>query len=157
MLTEQQLDFLNIAAGASVATEQTSKVPAELSLIQAIDESGWGVHAPGNNIYGIKAVPGEAYTRKMTEEYINGQMEYVEQDFAAYPSLADAFAAHAELISQGTYFKAAFEQYESDRDIPALIRNVAEHYATDPNYADKLLAILRMPSVQSAISVARQN
>jgi flagellum-specific peptidoglycan hydrolase FlgJ len=150
-----QLTALKAAADAAVKAEDPFGVPALLTVSQWADESGWGQHQPGNNPFGIKATPGEAYTRKLTHEFIGGKDEIVEQDFESFPTLADAFARHSELISQGTYFEAAFDQYQQDQDFPALVRNVAAHYATAPNYADVILAISRMPEVQAAIAEAR--
>lgn len=181
MLTVGQKDFLASAGPAAVAAESPTGVPALLCLCQAIEESGWGRHAPQFNLFGIKSTPGQLSQLLSTHEYftpeqaaafvalgagreailvtghaVNGRDLYNCLDlFAAYPDLTAAFQAHNVLISQGAYFKAAFAQYQDDQDFPALVRNVAEHYATAPNYADAILAISRMPDVQAAIQEAR--
>ena len=152
MLNQQQLSFLEMAAAAAV---KESGLPPELTVAQAILESGWGAHAPGNNIWGIKARPGEPYTRKTTTEFIHGQEVHLEQDFESFPTLADAFARHNQLIQSAAPYRAAIEQYQAGGDVPTLIRGVAAHYATDPNYADKILALSSRADVQAAIAQAR--
>jgi len=154
-LTETQSSALGVAAKAALQSEQEQDVPMELTIPQWALESGWGVHQPGNNPFGIKSVPGEAYTEKLTSEYISGKLVYETQDFESFDNLPDAFSRHAQLITSGTYFKDAYSEYEDDRDVPALIRNVAVHYSTSPVYADTVLTIGRMPEVQKAIALAR--
>ena len=39
---------------------------------------------------------------------------------------------YAWLITKGAPYHAAWEQYETDRDLPAMIAAVARIYATDP-------------------------
>jgi flagellum-specific peptidoglycan hydrolase FlgJ len=152
VLTPQQIAFLKLAADAAV---KAGTIPPELTLPQAILESGWGQHCPGQNCFGIKSRPGEPYTRKMTTEFIHGQEVHLEQDFESFATLADAFARHNQLIKNAAPYHAAIEQYQADGDIPALIRGVAVHYATDPNYADKILALSQRPDVVDAIAKAR--
>lgn len=154
-LSQAQLAALAEACQAALPSEQKQDVPMELTIPQWAEESGWGAHQPGLNPFGIKATPGEAYVQKLTKEFVNGQPVYIEQNFEAFPTLADAFVRHAQLITAGTYFKAAFAQYEQDRDVPALVRNIARHYSTAPTYADQILEIGRMPAVQDAIRAVR--
>ena len=156
-LNSTQLAALQAACEAALPSDQVQDVPMELTVPQWADESEWGLHAPGNNPFGIKATPGEPYTRLLTSESPTSSVKDVEQNFEAFPNLEAAFARHAELITAGTYFKAAFAQYQQDRDIPALIRNIAPHYARAANYADIILQIGRMPQVVAAIQQARGN
>lgn len=156
MPTQEQLDNLAAAAQAAVQSESVSGVPAELTVPQWIDESGWGAHQPGNNPFGIKAVGDQAYTRCETNEAASGPEQMVEQNFESFPTLADAFERHAQLMTTGTFFKAAFTQYLSDRDFPAYVRAVAVHYARDAAYADKILTLSRGPHVTAAIESARE-
>jgi len=156
-LTQEQLDNLSAAAQAAVQSEAATGVPAELTVPQWIDESGWGRHQPGNNPFGIKAVGDEAYTRCATTEVVAGAQEIIDQNFEAFPTLADAFTRHANLITTGTFFRSSFEQYQQDRDFPAYVRALSAHYATDPDYADKILTLSRGPHVTAAIQSARGN
>jgi flagellum-specific peptidoglycan hydrolase FlgJ len=78
------------------------------------------------------------------------------QPFRAYPTLKDAFDAHGLLIATGAPYGAAFEQWEKDHDLPALITGIARHYATDPHYAEELLGIIRMPVVVAALATMRK-
>lgn len=183
-LNQTQLAALSAACEAALPSDQVSDVPAELTVCQWAIESAWGKDQPGNNPFGLKARHGDTMAQLLpTKEYFtpaqaasfvglgkgrtaslvpghttNGRDLYDCQDlFAAFPNLEAAFSRHADLITGGTYFKAAFTQYQSDRDIPALVRNVAVHYSTAPNYADQILEIGRMPQVVAAIQSARGN
>lgn len=152
MLNPTQLANLRSAAAAAI---KAGNIPPELTVSQWALESGWGAHQPGNNPFGIKARPGEPFTRKMTTEFIKGKRVHLEQDFASFPTLADAFARHNDLIRNGVPYHQAMVQYQVDGDIPALIRGVAERYATDPDYADKILRMSQRGDIRAAIDKAR--
>src|ERR1035438_3597901 len=154
-LTPVQVVALRAACQAALPGDQINDVPLELTVPQWADESEWGIHQPGNNPFGIKALPGETYTRDITSESPTSAVKNVEQNFESFPSLAAAFSRHAELISTGEPYKAAFAQYEDDRDITALIQNIAPIYARANNYATIILEIGRMPQVVTAIAEAR--
>ena len=54
MLTQQQQSNLKSGAAAAVASERQTGVPAECTVAQWAEESGWGKNSPGNNCFGIK-------------------------------------------------------------------------------------------------------
>jgi len=54
------------------------------------------------------------------------------------------FAAHAQLLQHGVY-APAWQRYQGDHDLDAYIRGIAEHYATDPGYAPKILQLAHAP------------
>jgi flagellum-specific peptidoglycan hydrolase FlgJ len=160
-LSQTQLDFLAQAAQAAVPGEQIQDVPANLTVPQAIVESGWGAYIPENswNVFGIKAIPGVPFISVPAHEFVNGKEIAEVQNFESFPSLTAAFSRHAELIATGAPYAAAFSAWQaSQRDaaaIEALIRGVAARYSTSPTYAQTLLAIGRMPQVVAAIQEAR--
>lgn len=125
-----------------------SGVPAKLILSQAALESGWGRReilredgSTSHNLFGIKATgnwQGEvAYA--MTTEYENGVAHKIRQPFRAYDSYRESFTDYARLIR-------CDERYRKVMTAPSAeiaARRIQEAgYASDPSYADKLIAIM---------------
>lgn len=155
MLTPEQLAALDAAARAAVGTELETGCPAEITIAQWAEESGWGAHQPGNNCFGIKAAAGEHSQVLLTTEYIGGQKRSVPQRFAVFDTLQQCFERHAVLLTDGEPYRDAFEQFERDRDVAAFVAHVAARYATAPNYAEAIDAVLAMPEVRAALLAAR--
>ncbi len=155
MLSPAQKSALARAAASSVDCERTRKIPAELTLAQWALESGWGSHQPGNNCFGIKAYNGCFGIQLLkTVEFVNGVRATILQPFATFASLDACFNQHATLFSTARY-KQAFEQHARSSDLDALIRQVSAVYATDPNYANLLFAIIAMPEVKQSLAACR--
>ena len=131
-------DVIAAAKAAMVAT----RVPASVTIAQYALESGWGKHMPpdSNNPFGIKqfdlSLP---HVMASTTEVINGKLVHEMQPFAAYPAIAAAFAAHADLIATKPIYAAAMLALP---DVGQFVTLMAEHYATDPQYAQKLLTLI---------------
>jgi len=88
---------------------------------------------------------------------VNGRRKFIVQDwFAAYPTLADAFTAHANLLLRGAPYEAAVKQYAADGNLVALIRGIAQHYATDPHYAEQLEEIALSKEVTAIMERLRK-
>ena len=147
---------LQTAAQNAVACEKCTGLPAELTVAQWALESGWGLHQPGNNCFGIKAYSGCHGTQLLkTIEYVNGVPECINAEFATFASLEDCFVAHARLITQGRPYQDAWSKYKTSHDVLALIECIAPIYATAPGYAEMLTSIVQMPAVAAAIATAR--
>ena len=136
-----------LVAPAQAASRKTG-VPAELILAQAALETGWGRHqiltAEGgnsHNLFGIKA--GSRWngptTEIVTHEVINGERVRIRDQFRVYPSFEAAFTDYARLI--GTHPRYA-EVGTAPSPAQAARALQAGGYATDPHYADKLIAIM---------------
>ena len=95
-------------------------------------ESGYNINAP--TLFGIK---GEGNVLDTTE-YINGEYINVKDSFKAYSSLAESVQGLYELMQWDNYDRAtSCTDYEEEcRMVQAC------GYATDPNYADKLISIV---------------
>lgn len=152
-LNSIQLDNLQKAAHASQVCEMLTGFPALLSVAQWADESGWGLHCPGNNCFGIKYYP-KAYGIQwlQTAEYFNGKKVGEKQAFATFPDLASCFQKHALLIMEKPVYHPVFDKYiMSNGNVEVLARGIAPIYATDPEYGNKISAIMSMPEVQEAV------
>jgi flagellar protein FlgJ len=155
MLTPSQLQRLSAAAKSACLCEQSTGLPAEITVAQWALESGWGASAPGNNCFGVKVYPGCKVQTFSTWEVIHGRREQVTLEFAAFDNLADCFEKHAALITSGSPYAAAWARYQASRNLVDLINGIAPVYATDPGYAGKVARILSMDEVQAALKIAR--
>lgn len=175
-------EAIEALAEASVALEKRTGYPAIVSAAQAALETGWLKHAPGNNPFGIKALPGEPRqllqtTEWFTEEeragFLNlgdgrriitrhtekdkrGRTRYTVMDwFAAYPSLTAAFDVYGRRLTAGRY-KPGWDAYQQHRDPAKLVDSIAgAGYATDPNYASTLRKIIAGEKLNAAIAAKR--
>ncbi len=161
MLTDQQNTFLSTAATAAVAAEKTTGLPAELTLAQAIYESGWGARMPGNNCFGIKPDHHGAGTQYfVSREFLDGTWQTMPEAFEKYDTLAQCFDDHARLITQGLPYAAAWATYcagpaGAPRDVDAFILAMGAIYATAPGYGASILAEARSATVSTALAEAR--
>ena len=126
---------------AAQQAQRDWRVPASVSIAQWELESGWGEHMPpgSNNPFGIKARAGEPCVIAVTTEHINGRDVQVHAAFRRFDSLAEAFDRHAELLASAPVYASAMALLP---DEDGFVAAMAHHYATDPQYAAKLLAII---------------
>jgi hypothetical protein len=139
-------DFIKQVAPMAVVVYKHHRLSAALQIAQACLESGFGAHAPGNNLFGIKADPswkGQTITLP-TWEFLGGHWVPMEAKFRAYPTMGDSIVDHAKFLlyvnpgQTNRYANLVGAPYEQ---ACRLIQQ--DGYATDPRYADKLLSIIR--------------
>ncbi|TAM85041.1 MAG: flagellar assembly peptidoglycan hydrolase FlgJ [Candidimonas sp.] len=140
--------FVRAMAPAARKAAAASGVPARLILSQAALESGWGTHEitdtsgnPSYNLFGIKATPSwhGRVVKAATTEYVDGTARKVVQPFRAYDSYAHAFTDYAQLITNSPRYQAVVNAPTPQQ---AAHEIQAAGYATDPDYAAKLVRIM---------------
>jgi flagellar protein FlgJ len=158
-LNPSQVAFLGLAATAAVQSQKATGVPAALTLAQAIFESGWGAHMPGNNCFGLKANGRGCGTCTVpTMEYVGGKWVEEPLAFEAYSTLGDCFTDHAWLIANGAPYRAAWAAYHSPSGLYSIfVLSVGKIYATDPTYGQTILAFSLGSTVQDALRDAGLN
>lgn len=134
--------FIKDTIQAATLVQQKYSIPALAVMAQSAQETGYGAHAPGNMYFGIKA--GSSWTGKKqlltTSEVVNGKTIKIQAWFRAYDNAAQSFDDYAKLIVSNTRYKAALN---FPNDPAQYIREVAKAgYATDPNYANNIIAII---------------
>jgi flagellum-specific peptidoglycan hydrolase FlgJ len=144
---------LNEVARIAVRLEQQTACPAQLLIAQWAIESKWGEKPVGHaNYFGVKrAARHTQWCTVTTREVVNGKSVIENLEFADYDSLEDSCRDYAWLITNGPPYRAAWEQYQKDRDLPVLIAAVARVYATDPGYANLAAAVAGQANVKQAI------
>ncbi|WP_018917817.1 flagellar assembly peptidoglycan hydrolase FlgJ [Vreelandella zhanjiangensis] len=140
--------FMEKLAVPAQAASAASGVPAELILAQAALETGWGrheipTHRGGNshNLFGIKAGShwqGET-TDIVTHEYINGRRTQVVDTFRVYDSFEHSLTDYANLIGNNPRYAGVVQAANAEQAAHALQQG---GYATDPRYAQKLVAVM---------------
>lgn len=113
-----------------------------VTLAQALIESaGWTKLSGKNNGFGIKATQAERDAGNAsyvwTTEVKGGQTVKVQQWFADYPSLTDAYIAHGRVLATVKAYKAAW----GAKDARSFVQGIGA-YATAPNYRASILAVM---------------
>lgn len=144
MMNEQK-SFIERVGKLAAADMQKSGVLASLTIAQAILESGWGksgLTVKANALFGIKAGSswkGRVYSTKTQECYDGVNFTTVTALFRAYGSWAESVADHSALLTGAARYKAII----GEQDYKTACRAIkAAGYATDPQYADKLIQII---------------
>lgn len=132
---------------AKRAADQLGTTP-EVLVAQAALETGWGRHVmPGqdgrssHNLFGIKADrswDGATVSRR-TLEYFDGRPVKVNAAFRSYDDFGAAFDDYARFIRQNPRYQQALERASNPRAYAAALQQAG--YATDPQYARKILQI----------------
>jgi len=121
-------------------------VPPVALLAQSALETGWGASAPGNNLFGIKAVAGQTANVEPTYEEIGGVIQASRAAFAAYRS-ADASVSRYVNLIRGFYQNAI-----GSTSVAQYANALAQRgYATDADYPKKIVDIAQSPIMQSVL------
>lgn len=130
--------IVSLLPGATAA-DWALDVPASITLAQAILESGWGRSAPGNNLFGVKGTGPAGAERRRVVEYRNGRRGHRRDLFRRYDSVGQALEDHGRLLATSPRYEAARAAGE---DRAAFAAGLVGRYASDPHYAEKLLALV---------------
>ena len=141
--------FQDRLASAAEEASRSTGIPAKFMLGQAALESGWGKReirtadgTQSHNVFGIKA--GSGWKGKtvdaVTTEYVNGVAQKRVQKFRAYDSYADAFRDYASLLKNNPRYQNVLANATDANSFAQGLQRAG--YATDPNYATKLAAII---------------
>ena len=146
-----QVNFINSVAGPAMNAAGQQNLYPSVMIAQACLETGYGTSAlskpPIYNLFGIKGSYNGQYTEIQTSEYINNTWITVTASFKKYPSYQESFYDNADKLRNGITSDRFFysgtwrERTTSYRDATAWLTG---RYATDPNYANKLNAIIEM-------------
>lgn len=141
------------------AAAQQLGVSPELLVAQSALETGWGRHTmkfedgrSSYNLFGIKAGgnwQGAALNRHSLE-YRDGILQNQVSRFRAYSSPAASLDDYADFIQSSPRYQQALSSAGNDL---AYIRAIQDAgYATDPQYADKVIGILRGELLQQTLA-----
>lgn len=136
--------FIEKIAPLAVADSKTSRILASITIAQGILESNNGnsrLTTEGNALFGIK--PGSYWRGKVwtgkTVEYYNGAKTNVTSGFRAYNSWHESVDDHSAFLTGLTRYKKVVGETDYKKAARALKE---AGYATDPQYANKLIKII---------------
>lgn len=143
-------DFINsMWQFAKKAAEKINLDPAVM-VAQAALETGWGKHiinqpsgTSSNNLFNIKADnswQGDS-VKKSTLEFEDGVAVKKNAAFRAYETIEDSFNDFTNFLNSGTRYQETLSK--SSNSVQFLHSLQEAGYATDPNYAEKIIGILK--------------
>lgn len=118
-----------------------------ITIAQACLESDYGKSSLSqkyNNLFGVKGNNPNTSAVLTTKEYVKGKWIVVKARFQIYDSYEASIRAHARLFQKGTtwnkqQYKHVLNAKDYRKQAHALVQ---DGYATDPNYADKLIKLI---------------
>ncbi|MCG5493047.1 flagellar assembly peptidoglycan hydrolase FlgJ [Ectothiorhodospira variabilis] len=134
-------------------------VAPEVLVAQSALETGWGQHViqhgdgrSSYNLFGIKADgrwQGDRVTVQ-TLEYVQDIPEMQRAQFRSYGSVAESFEDYVDFLRSNPRYRHALE---AAGDPEQYVRGLQDAgYATDPDYADKILNIMRRGTLSDTLA-----
>lgn len=141
-------DFIAALAPAARASMARTRIPASFTIAQAALESGWGTSklaAGAKNLFNIKADKAwhGPMLRMASTECVAGQDVLQPAGWRVYPDWLASIEDHANFLlpTVNPRYARAFTRCDSGEAFAVEV--AAAGYATDPNYAAKLIATMR--------------
>jgi len=155
---ESPREFITQLWGEAREAAASLGVSPQVLLAQAALESGWGRAIPrmatgesSYNLFGIKA--GRSWSGASvvhaTHEFENGAMQARKDAFRAYDSYADSFNDYVKLLRNSKRYEPVVSGTGDPAEFYRGLQKAG--YATDPNYANKLIGLLESPTMRSAL------
>jgi flagellar protein FlgJ len=143
-------DFVSALTESAKVVQAKLGVPFQVVIAQAALETGWGQKiikdqqgSSSHNLFNIKADnrwAGEQI-QKDTLEFENGTMVKKSAPFRAYESLSESFNDYVDFLSSNDRYQDALQK---SSDVEQFLHGLQKAgYATDPEYANKIMATLR--------------
>jgi flagellar protein FlgJ len=130
---------------ATAAARELGVDPRAL-IAQAALETGWGTKQPAdasgasNNMFGIKASGWQgASVDSDTQEYVAGVASTERGSFRSYRNVAESVQDYVSVLRDNPRYAAALNTGSDVRAFATALQRGG--YATDPAYADKLMAV----------------
>lgn len=159
LLPKDAEDFVKQLAPYAQQAAQKLGVSVRAVLAQAALETQWGKHLPthsngdtSNNLFGMKA--GSSWdggkVSVKTLEFEGGVPVQKHAQFRSYDNPGQSFDDYAQLISDNPRYAKALNHGE---DVVGFAKGlVSGGYATDPSYAQKIIAIANSPQMKQALA-----
>lgn len=144
-------DFVSALTEPAKAVQAKLGVPFQVVIAQAALETGWGQKiikdqqgTSSNNLFNIKADSrwaGDKVTKE-TLEFEQGAMVKQSAPFRAYQSITESVNDYINFLSNSDRYQDALQK---PNDVEHFLHGLQKAgYATDPQYANKIMATLRM-------------
>ena len=132
--------FLASIAPTAKTLAKELGIDPRIVIAQAALETGWGTSVKGNNLFGIKSHGKEGGLMVQTHEVLDGERIKVRNSFRQYDSYDESIADYGSFLQQNKRYKPMLQAATLWEQVEALGKS---GYATDPEYADKVMAIAK--------------
>lgn len=152
--------YIRNYGNVAVDSVRNTKLFPSVVLAQAALESGWGQSSLAfehHNHFGIKA--NKAWTGKFvlmpTREVIKGEERVVNAKFRKYDTSLDSFKDRNQFLAENQRYQAAgvFDAKTPEAQVIALQK---AGYATDPNYANAIIKLIRTHNLYQLDELAKK-
>lgn len=142
-------EFVRLLRPHADRVQAQTGIPAPIMLAQAALETGWLAKPTRDkttgrdslNLFNIKGTGPAGSVTALTTEYVRGQKVKVDAQFRAYQSYEQSFADYARLITANKRYAPAMAVRGNPIEFARALQRCG--YATDPQYANKLISIMR--------------
>lgn len=145
-MTTERKNFIKIVGPLAAADMKKNGILASLTIAQAILESDTGksgLAVDGKALFGIKATKawkGKVYCKNTKECYDGINLVTVKNAvFRAYESWEESVVDHSVFLKNNKRYKAVIGEADYKKACEAI---KAAGYATDPEYAEKLIKLI---------------
>lgn len=138
-----QSEFIDSISEYAVMEHKRTDILPSIVIAQAILESSWGssqLTLDANNLFGVKGEYQGEFVNVETKEYVNDTWITIYAHFKKYPSLHESLMDHTDLLSS-KHYKDVKKARNYKQAAKALQK---QNYATDPDYAKKLIEIIEI-------------
>ncbi|MFS7261162.1 glycoside hydrolase family 73 protein [Carnobacterium divergens] len=139
--TAYQQKFIDEIVLEAQALQQQTNLFASITIAQAILESDWGrsdLAVDSHNLFGIKGSFNDQSSTLPTDEFENGERITIEASFKKYDTIQESMVDHIDFLKGGTY--DAIKTSTDYKEAAYALQNGG--YATDPQYAEKLIELI---------------
>ncbi len=149
-ISGSKADFINSILPSAIEQGKRTGIDPRIIVAQAAHESGWGQHAPGNNLFGIKSHGQPGGQKLWTNEVVNGKTVRVQDDFRKYDDPAASLSGYSDFILENP----RYGKFRSAQGLDAQLAELgASGYASDPNYTNAVGKIARGITLPTASPV----
>lgn len=146
VIREHKAFIQKIGPIAQEVDQEFALLPS-ITIAQACLESDYGQSSLSqkyNNLFGVKGTNPNTSAVLITKEYEKGKWIVVKARFQIYDSYEASIRAHARLFQKGTSWNAhQYRHVLNSKDYQTQAKAlVKDGYATDPNYANKLIKLI---------------
>ena len=146
-LLKQRKAFIKKIGPIAREVDKSYDLLPSITIAQACLESNYGqsdLSQKYNNLFGVKGANPNTSAVMTTKEYVKDKWVTVKARFQIYDSYETSIRAHARLFQNGTTWN--HDQYKhvlASKDYKTQAKAlVTDGYATDPDYADKLINLI---------------
>ncbi|WEV71289.1 glycoside hydrolase family 73 protein [Lactobacillus sp. ESL0785] len=147
-IIKQHKTFIKKIGPIAKEVDKSYDLLPSITIAQACLESDYGQSSLSqkyNNLFGVKGTNPNTSAVLTTKEYVKNKWLVVKARFQIYDSYEASIRAHAELFQKGTswnnkQYRHVLAAKDYQKQAHALVQ---DGYATDPDYADKLINLIK--------------